>query len=558
VITEGEKKAAAACQSGLIAAGVGGVWNWSTRLNNGERLVLPLLEEFVWTERSVLMCPDSDAWQPGKELKILAGFFALAKELQSRGASVQFVVLPDLPGRKCGLDDWLLIPGNSIEHAWPGLQRLPLTDARFATLTAWWQNWKAKQAAEDSFRTKDAEHPHIDETAGLFTVAFPSAGVTFTFGRLSETQSKVSAELRVKIGATEILGETDLSLKSESSRSTIVRILNGLAPHVAWNRYLERACTGVLQRHRNGEPIAALQPVPTSSVPFQVNPIIYRGHQTLWYAPGGSLKSYLGLYVALVACHGAQEHGLAAVACPVLYLDWELNKETIGGRLAALRRGHPGLCQRVPDYLRCEAPLHQDVHRIAAHVAAHRIGLVIVDSVAMAAGGDLHSPDAAIKLQQALRQLGCASLVLAHVAKATPESGERSAYGTVFFRELARNVWELERPEGIDPPRVILCQKKNNFGKIQPPLAFAFSFEEEAVNISACDPNDEPALEAKLPLPSRISNALQDGQLWSATALAEELSAPLPSVKSTLSRFRAVKWQRIGENHEAKWCVLNR
>src|SRR5262245_12383025 len=40
VIPEGEKKAAAGCQSGLIAPGIGGVWNWSARLDSGERLVL--------------------------------------------------------------------------------------------------------------------------------------------------------------------------------------------------------------------------------------------------------------------------------------------------------------------------------------------------------------------------------------------------------------------------------------------------------------------------------------------------------------------------------------
>jgi hypothetical protein len=29
-------------------------------------------------------------------------------------------------------------------------------------------------------------------------------------------------------------------------------------------------------------------------------------------------------------------------------------------------------------------------------------------------------------------------------------------------------------------------------------------------------------------------------------------------VKATLSRYKKVKWQQIGENREAKWTTINR
>jgi hypothetical protein len=122
----------------------------------------------------------------------------------------------------------------------------------------------------------------------------------------------------------------------------------------------------------------------------------------------------------------------------------------------------------------------------------------------MACGGDLASPGAAIKLQRALRTIGCASLMLAHVSKVTADGQERSANGTVFFRELARNVWELERtsdPEG--PARIVLVQKKNNFGSLRPPMGLEFQFNGDATRVMACDPNEEPEFDAKLPLPSR-------------------------------------------------------
>lgn len=95
VIAEGEKKALAACQVGLPCLGIAGVWNWRAKLDDGERLVLPSLDQIIWKERSVEMVPDSDAWRPDKERGVLAGFFALAMQLKERGAAVQFVQLPE-------------------------------------------------------------------------------------------------------------------------------------------------------------------------------------------------------------------------------------------------------------------------------------------------------------------------------------------------------------------------------------------------------------------------------------------------------------------------------
>ena len=104
IVTEGEKKAAAGCQAGLRVLGIGGAWNWTSTLDNGDKLTLPMLDEFQWTGRPVGICPDSDAWHDDKTgWNIRQAFFALAKALQQRGAIVRFVVLPDLHGVKAGL-----------------------------------------------------------------------------------------------------------------------------------------------------------------------------------------------------------------------------------------------------------------------------------------------------------------------------------------------------------------------------------------------------------------------------------------------------------------------
>jgi hypothetical protein len=288
-----------------------------------------------------------------------------------------------------------------------------------------------------------------------------------------------------------------------------------------------------------------------------VNPLIYREHQTLIFAPGGSCKSYLALFVALQACHGSAVTGIAAMKVPVLYLDWELNSETVGGRLKALRRGHPELSHHTPFYRRCEAPLLQEAPQIASQVAARGIKLLIVDSAAMACGGDLASPDAAIKLQRALRMIGGASLVLAHTSKSVQEGQEKTAYGTVFFRELCRNQWELQKADGDHPVRVALHQNKNNFGAKHPALGFEFTFTPDAVQITACNPAEEPEFEERLPIPARIRNFLEEGTPRTAKAIAEALDVKLSTVTSALSRDKGRKWQMIGgAGQDTLWCVL--
>ena len=77
-----------------------------------------MLDRFVLKDRSIALCPDSDAWRDDKLFDILAGFFSLAMWLKDEGARVQFIRLPNVPGvAKTGLDDWLKAEGSLWQHA---------------------------------------------------------------------------------------------------------------------------------------------------------------------------------------------------------------------------------------------------------------------------------------------------------------------------------------------------------------------------------------------------------------------------------------------------------
>jgi Domain of unknown function (DUF3854) len=58
LITEGEKKAAAACKHGLPCIGLGGVWNFRAK---GSDTLIPDLLQIEWSRRQVVIVLDSDA-----------------------------------------------------------------------------------------------------------------------------------------------------------------------------------------------------------------------------------------------------------------------------------------------------------------------------------------------------------------------------------------------------------------------------------------------------------------------------------------------------------------
>jgi hypothetical protein len=331
-IAEGEKKAAALSQNGFPTIGIAGVWNWRLKLNTGDRAVIPSVDQLVWKDRVVELVPDSDVWRKEK-FSALCGFYAFAQELVSRGANVRFVVLPEEAYSKVGVDDWLIAVGARRDDYWPLLDRITLNDRRLLKAAKWWQGWREKQAVQQALQHASQEPMEVVDLAGAFQIFFGDHHVALGFQPLSDNAHGVKAELTVTLGNVELLGDTDIGLKTASSRDAIARALSKSANAIPWQRLLERACSEVLKRHRRGEPIVVLEPGDSVHTPFVLNPIVYRGHQTLIFAPGGSYKSYLSLYIALVVFAGLRQNGIAAVATNVLYLDWELDAKTVGARL---------------------------------------------------------------------------------------------------------------------------------------------------------------------------------------------------------------------------------
>jgi len=562
VITEGEKKTAAACQHGLITAGIAGNWCHAATLDNGDKLTLPMLDEFIWPNRTVLICPDSDAWHDGKKAwDILAGFFALAKKLQQRGADVQFVVLPDLHGIKAGLDDWLLVPGNDIAHGWPKLERILLDDDRFASHTAWWQKREEKQATYDAIKQQDAEVLEITEAAGLYSVRSLKHSVTMIFDRLTEAHGGVGAELTITLGGTELIAGDDLRLKSDTAKTKLASGLTKLASAIPWKVLLQKACSLVLKRHRQGDPPTHLtKDSPVEHLSYAVNPLVFKKKITIVYGDGGLGKSTWALFCAMVVSTGGSVAGISAGKGSALYLDWEDDADVHTRRLQAIQAGHPDLTAATILYQRCVEPLTKVVHPLVRRIVDERITFVVLDSLMASTGGD-SSAEGTAKLFAALRLLNCEVLALGHVPKTQPEGQDRTTvYGSVFNQNFARSVWELKKEQEVGDDTAILglFQRKSNLSRLHQPIGLKVT-QNETNTLVVYEPYDlsqAAELAQALPLANQIRNLLEDGEPRRSKTIAEELGAKWSSVKATLSKHGGRKWMKIGDKKDPLWTVL--
>lgn len=134
LITEGEKKAAKACQDGWPTIGLGGLWNWGKA---GE--LIEELRAISWNGRPVWVVPDSDVWL---REDLLRAIYALGCTLARHGATIAILRLPPYGPEKAGLDDFLVHHGSAALHE---VEQIPLHHPFFAEAAHWEPQWRTKQ-----------------------------------------------------------------------------------------------------------------------------------------------------------------------------------------------------------------------------------------------------------------------------------------------------------------------------------------------------------------------------------------------------------------------------
>jgi hypothetical protein len=220
----------------------------------------------------------------------------------------------------------------------------------------------------------------------------------------------------------------------------------------------------------------------------------------------------------------------------VLFLDWEMSAQDVRGRVKMLQAGDPRLTA-TPDYRRCYQPLADDLSELKKVVSDGGYDVLLIDSLAMAAGGqELERADSAIRFNAALRSLNCTSLIIGHTPKPQEDQKERHLYGSVFFHNLCRVSWECRR-EG---DTLGLYQKKNNLGPRHEPIGFTMAIDPEAETccVLEADLADNPELSRGLPIQEQIAAALREEPGQTVKELALKLGEKAGSIKAKLHRYK--------------------
>jgi hypothetical protein len=110
LITEGEKKAAAACKMGIPCIALGGVYGFKSAKRNWE--MIPELQLIDWKKRQVEICYDADVMLKA-EVRQALGALSFTLSQQYGPESIDFIFLDaEVAGAKTGLDDYLIEKGK--------------------------------------------------------------------------------------------------------------------------------------------------------------------------------------------------------------------------------------------------------------------------------------------------------------------------------------------------------------------------------------------------------------------------------------------------------------
>lgn len=369
-----------------------------------------------------------------------------------------------------------------------------------------------------------------------------------------------------------LVAQDRIDLLSPSSKRALISQLNKANNALQWIHWdwIVRCVTWkVMDSIRKGPPVEEVWPVEGSILApeYLVQPLLYLNHPSVIFGDYGSLKSTVALLIAFIAQLPYQDNGLGLITkdnpANTLYLDLEGDTTMFTKRWSAISKGFDieaksnkrALPTMPVLYRRMDGKFADSIDTIQQIVVENKIRFIIVDSLGPAVKGNLNDPEPAIEYNQALRRLGITSLTLAHNSK-DPLTKQRSIFGSVFFSNLARSIWQCkiegERQPGDTEVIVSLKQIKASYSQPYGTLGYSFKFSDDTIAVKKTDLADTN-LSGELPLTWQIKNLLKGGAL-AATEIAGLTDRPINTVRVTLSRMRAKK--EICNLPDQKWGLV--
>jgi hypothetical protein len=358
-----------------------------------------------------------------------------------------------------------------------------------------------------------------------------------------------------------------INLFSDSAMRSFASSLKYRFSSVKWPELLDHVVICGEEFEVNSDAFLNLRELePQEPTQYLLERFVERGQHTLVHGQGGTAKSLLALAMAISVATGETiVPGIApfSIKANALYLDWETTSEDHRSRMQKL-------CGAIdipePDlfYRKMEGPLADYIDVIREKVLKDSIDLVVIDSVGLAAGGDVSETAVGLEYMRTVRAIPCAILSITHNPK-----DNASVIGSVYFRNAPRYVFSLEKEQetNLDEISIALLHTKSNNSKLFPARGFRVRYENEvdeygneyatAISYVREDVQASPTLSQKTTQRERIVGLLRAEGLQSYQQIAEHLNKSTDQIRPVMARELkkpSPAWQKFDD----KWGLLDR
>lgn len=248
---------------------------------------------------------------------------------------------------------------------------------------------------------------------------------------------------------------------------------------------------------------------------YLIKPFIEEGAHNIIFGAGGTGKTYLTLGMAVSLALNKPFLGIKPEkSVNILFIDYENTAPVWSSRIKKISNAMevgdgPAILERIFYFNPKGAPIYDIKYQLAKVIRRRNIGLVIIDSAALACGGEPEGANIANRLFNALGWLKVTTLVIAHETK-NSENKNKTPFGSIFFFNCARNIWNVSKKQDLDATEshIGLLHRKSNNDMMSSPRAAVIKFAEGKVHI---DFESNERFVTELSLKERILGEIREG-----------------------------------------------
>jgi len=378
---------------------------------------------------------------------------------------------------------------------------------------------------------------------GDVNVGFDDMGVSVNFAHVRKRFNRIDCMIEVNHSQVGVAyGPVAFDMTSMSKRREAIDALRKAVLQADyWHSVIDLACRIAIKAQDDPGDFVELGSVKydPAAREWLVEGFLPKRQPSIIYADGGTGKSMVALATAMsVAANIPIIDGISLPSDTggVLYLDWETDEIELHERMLSITRGLKN--DLVPEdfpitYMRCTAPLEALEGKVKQWVDANAGAFVVIDSLIPALDGDANDSETARRFMNTLRSLNCTSLILSHTSK------EGRLFGSSFWWNLARNVWELKKEQAVGDNYTDLGfvhQKSNNSHK-QKTIGVRMKIEDGETSFTKIDVLDtRGAIAASVGVKTRIASLLRGSGALTVDEIVQELrTADNPITKQAVS-----------------------